>query len=91
VSGYVRVLEDSGLLTISNGATLSLSAACPDGKAQVSGGYELVTSNAHRLVVTMTAPYDEDASGWRVMFKNSTGGALMSVNVRVHAICANVQ
>jgi collagen triple helix repeat protein len=91
VSGYLRVLEDSGLFTVSNGASFSLSAACPDGKAQLSGGYELVTTNSHRLVVTMTGPYDEDTSGWRVTFKNATGAALMSVNVRVHAVCANVQ
>jgi hypothetical protein len=34
---------------------------------------------------------DDDASGWRVTFKNATVGALMSVNVRAHAVCASVQ
>ena len=91
MSGFQRVLEDSGLLTLSNGATLTMSAACPDFKAQLSGGYDMVTANAQRLTVVMSAPYDEDASGWRVVFKNATGGPLMSVNVRVHAVCAAVQ
>jgi hypothetical protein len=91
VSGFQRVLEDSGLVTLSNGSTLTMSAPCPDMKAQLSGGYELVTANAQRLDVIMSAPYDEDASGWRVIFKNATGGPLMSVNVRVHAVCAAVQ
>ena len=91
VSGFQRVLEDSGLVTLSNGATLTMSAACPDLKAQLAGGYELVTANAQKLTVVMSAPYDEDASGWRVIFKNATGAALMSVNVRVQAVCAAVQ
>ena len=85
------MLEDSGTVTLSNGSTLEMSAACPDMKAQLSGGYELVTASAQRLTVIFSAPYDDATSGWRVIFKNATGGALMSVNVRVHAVCAAVQ
>jgi hypothetical protein len=91
VSGFQRVLEDSGMVTLTNGSTLEMSAPCPDLKAQLSGGYELVTASAHRLTVIFSAPYDDATSGWRVIFKNATGGALMSVNVRVHAVCAAVQ
>jgi Collagen triple helix repeat (20 copies) len=91
VSGFQRVLEDSGLVTLTNGSTLTMSAACPDLKAQLSGGYELVTADAQKLIVVMSAPYDEDSSGWRVVFKNTTGNLLTSVNVRVQAVCAAVQ
>ena len=91
VSGFQRVLEDSGMVTLANGSTLEMSAPCPDMKAQLSGGYELVSTSAHRLTVIFTGPYDDATSGWRVIFKNATGGALMQVNVRVHAVCAAVQ
>jgi hypothetical protein len=87
VSGYERVLADSGLFSLSNTSSYTLDAACPAGKAQVSGGYEMVTSNAQRLNVTTSAPYDNDVSGWRVTFRNGSGTLLSSVNVRVHVIC----
>jgi len=91
VSGFQRVVEDSGMVTVPNGSTLEMSAPCPDMKAQLSGGYELVSTGAHRLTVIFSAPYDDATSGWRVIFKNATGGPLMQVNVRVHAVCAAVQ
>ena len=92
VSGYLRVVEDSGSVTVPNGFTLEMSAACPDQRAQLSGGYELVTGSAQKLTVVFSAPYDDDTgSGWRVIFKNATTAQLMSVNVRVHAVCANVR
>jgi hypothetical protein len=91
VSGFQRAVEDSGMVTVPNGSTLEMSAPCPEMKAQLSGGYELVSTSAHRLTVIFSAPYDDATSGWRVIFKNATGGALMQVNVRVHAVCAAVQ
>jgi hypothetical protein len=91
VSGFQRVVEDSGMVTVANGLTLTMDAACPDMKAQLSGGYELASANAEKLTVVFSAPYDDATSGWRVVFKNATGGALGSVNVRVHAVCAAVQ
>jgi hypothetical protein len=90
VSGYQRVVEDSGMVPVPNGYTLEMSAACLDQRAQMSGGYELVDTAAQKLTVIFSAPYDDDTgSGWRVIFKNATGSP-MTVNVRVHAICANV-
>jgi hypothetical protein len=51
-----------------------MSAPCPDMKAQLSGGYELVSTSAHRLTVIFTGPYDDATSGWRVRLRRRSTG-----------------
>jgi hypothetical protein len=91
VSGYERSISDSGMFGLGNTLTTQLDAPCPAGKTVVSGGYEMATASAQRLGVTMSAPYEDETSGWRVIFRNGSGVMLSSINVRVHVVCASLQ
>ena len=91
VSGYERLIADSGMFPIANHESVSIDAPCPEGKVVVSGGHELVDGPAQRLVLIMSGPYEDSASGWRVTVRNSTGVALSNVNVRSQVVCAVIR
>ena len=91
VSGYERVVGDSGTLQIGAGVSSYVIAACPVGKRAVAGGHELASLGAHGLNVTMSAPYENGMSGWRVSFRNGTTTPMSNVQVKAHVTCAFVQ
>lgn len=91
VSAYEKVLADSGPFSLGLGVSSWLAAGCPAGKKVISGGYELVGSSAPSLQITLSAPYENGVSGWRVNFRNGTPSGLSNLQVKVHAVCATVQ
>jgi hypothetical protein len=92
ISGYERVIGDSGTLQMNPGVSSFVTAVCPTGKRVVSGGHELASSSSQQLGVTMSAPFESNvASGWRVNFRNSLNAALSNVQVRAIVVCAVVQ
>ena len=91
VSGYEKVVADSGPFSIGPSISSWIVAACPAGKKPVGGGYELIGTSAQQLSVTMSAPHENGAIGWRVNFRNGTATNLNSVQVKAHVVCALVQ
>lgn len=89
VSGWERGVGDTGPFSIGANAGSFIIAACPAGKKPVGGGYELV-GGAAALTVTLSAPYENGVSGWRVNFINRTSGSV-SGQVKAHVVCALVQ
>ena len=71
ISGYERLVSDSGTLRMNPGVSSFVTAACPAGKRVIAGGHELASSASQQLSVTMSAPFESTVSGWRVNFRNS--------------------
>jgi hypothetical protein len=90
VSGWERVIGDSGTFAMANNLGTFVVATCPAGKKVLGGGHELLGGGI-QVTVTMSAPYENGVSGWRVSFRNGTGTGLNNVQVRAHAVCATVQ
>lgn len=90
VSGFERVLGDSGPLVMDSGSIWWVSATCPAGKRAVAGGHELLSQGVN-LTVTMSAPLEADPATWRVSVRNGTATQLTRVQVRTYAICALMQ
>jgi hypothetical protein len=91
VSGYERVIGDSGALPLGAGISSYVIAPCPAGKKAIAGGHELTSISAQGLNVTMSAPYENGVSGWRVSFRNGTTNSMSNVQVKAHVTCAFVQ
>jgi len=91
ISGYERVIGDSGALQIGAGISSYVLATCPAGKKAIAGGHELTSIGAQGLNVTMSAPYENGVSGWRVSFRNGTTNSMSNVQVKAHVTCAFVQ
>jgi hypothetical protein len=88
--GYERVMSDTGQFAMGPGETVWAEAGCPDGRAVVGGGFELLGQGG-QVTVLASMPYGEDASGWRVSFRNNTDVMLTRAHVRAYALCAAVQ
>ena len=92
ISGYERVVGDSGTLQMNPGVSSFVTAVCPTGKRVIAGGHELASSSSQQLGVTMSAPFESTVmSGWRVNFRNSLNAALTNVQVRAYVVCAVVR
>jgi hypothetical protein len=92
ISGFERVVGDSGTLQMGAGISSYVVAVCPAGKRPIAGGHELVSIGSQQLNVTMSAPYETIAAvGWRVSFRNGTTNSLTNVQVRAHVVCAVLQ
>jgi hypothetical protein len=90
ISGFERVVGDSGPISVNSGYVSSVAATCPAGKRAISGGFELI-SQGQNLTVTESMPQETDPAVWRVFFRNNTAANLARVQVRVHALCVVVQ
>ena len=91
VSGYEwRVLANPAF-NAPNAVTLTpQDVLCSAGRVPLGGGYELLGSMGQQLTVLSSAP-TPTGNGWRVTVKNNTASTLMSVQVRVHVMCAVMQ
>ena len=93
VSGWERVVVDSTQTVNGNGGQVAFTAGCPAGKKPVGGGHEANGAGGGSMVLVASHPHEVAAtgfSGWRVMLRNNTAGAL-STTVKVHVVCATVQ
>jgi hypothetical protein len=100
VSGYEVVnltfkevfIENSGGM---RGLSEVKTVACPAGKRAIGGGTDLgtnATQNGQQrsVSVSLSAP-NGTGTGWSVqLFNNETSGGGTSIDLRVYAICANV-
>jgi hypothetical protein len=91
VSGYERAIGDTGALQLAGSVSSYVIAVCPAGKKAIGGGHEFASISAQQLNVTMSAPYENGSSGWRVVFRNGSVNPLSNVQVKAHAICISAQ
>jgi hypothetical protein len=90
-TGYeiVQVVSPAAPVTLSGFATLTATATCPVGKSVIGGGYESLAGDAIKLSLIASHPSGTDT--WRVILRNPGVVQAFTVQLRVYAICAQVQ
>jgi hypothetical protein len=101
LGGAVTVQRDQAVADVADGASVSLSAFCPDGQTAIGGGYrgdfsdsEETDVGTSRPIISSTngaAPDDNGTfTGWRATIENPAGGVAAGIRPEVWVVCAAV-